>query len=764
MEKNNRMMDERELSRRLKRKIFVCVLIGCVILAAGMVMLIHMSDSLNDMIAEQMKTETNECKRRILRQIDKDYQNLNTLAAFLAECDLKNGTEFKEVLAESNRGNDFITMAYFDAEGMGIMVNEIYGVWDQADYHMLKKEVQNAIEDAYQGRQGISKLFQSKVDKDRVVVYTVPVKDLEGKVIGVLAASNNIEIFENLFEGDTVVDGNGEMHILNSEGKVIASSDECSSQNKEDLFHSAYFSSADQKRIEEEKENEEGVFANIKYNKKEFYTYISPVGINGWYMMCVTNHRGANQVAYQMANTMGVTFILLIVVITLLLLRICRMLIQNNQSLMCLAYTDRLTGADNVSRFKIKLAKAREEIDAFSIAAVNVRQFKFVNEIFGTKKADQLLIKIKKMTEEMLAEGEFFCRESADTFYLFLGQTDQQVLETRLTDLMERITGETISESADYQVTMYTGVTVYEAAKDGGEISNEMLLTQSRFAMQYSKGFSGNHVHFYDASIHKNEEMDNYIETHMHQALEKGEFRFFLQPKMDLKTGKLGGAEALVRWITESGDMIFPDAFIPQFERNGFCVKLDMYMVEKACAKIRSWIDQGLEPIPISVNQSKLLFFEAGYIPTLEALIEKYQIKPEMITLEILEGLALEHASETNAKLKQLHEIGFCISMDDFGSGYASFNTLGKLQIDELKLDRSFLLETTKSENGRFRQIMEHIVNLAKSLQISTVVEGVETEENEELIRSLGCDFGQGYLYSRPINEEEFDHKYMETA
>ena len=209
-----------------------------------------------------------------------------------------------------------------------------------------------------------------------------------------------------------------------------------------------------------------------------------------------------------------------------------------------------------------------------------------------------------------------------------------------------------------------------------------------------------------------------------------------------------------------TGVPYIPNQFIPLFERNGFCVELDLYMVEQACRHLRAWMDRGLSPVPISVNQSKLLFFQADYVSRLTQLLETYQISPTLIILEILEGLALENVEELNAKISQLQAIGFRVSLDDFGSGYSSLNTVGKLQIDEIKLDRAFLLDAA-DRKGRVRLIMEETVRMAQRLGISTVAEGVETPEDEQLVRSIGCDVGQGYLYSRPLAAGDFDERYM---
>ena len=175
-------------------------------------------------------------------------------------------------------------------------------------------------------------------------------------------------------------------------------------------------------------------------------------------------------------------------------------------------------------------------------------------------------------------------------------------------------------------------------------------------------------------------------------------------------------------------------------------------------------MDEGTEPVGISVNQSKLLFYENDYITTLTNLIQKYDVPGNLITLEILEGLAADHVDELNHKISLLQEQGFRISMDDFGSGYSSLNILGNLHIDELKLDRGFLMEVSDGRDARARIIMEQIVQLTRRLQISTVVEGVETAENEKLCSDMGCDLGQGYYYSRPIPREEFNRKYMEQV
>ena len=187
-----------------------------------------------------------------------------------------------------------------------------------------------------------------------------------------------------------------------------------------------------------------------------------------------------------------------------------------------------------------------------------------------------------------------------------------------------------------------------------------------------------------------------------------------------------------------------------------------MYMFECVCKQIQEWIQQGIDPIPISINQSRLLFYEPHYIENIKNIMEKYNVPPQFITLEILEGLALNNVDELNEKIHQLQKIGVRISMDDFGSGYSSLNILGKLDINELKIDQAFLEEASHT-NTNTKIIMESIIQISKRLSISTVVEGVETKEDHDFIQKLGCDYGQGYLYSKPIDIHEFNMKFMNT-
>lgn len=432
---------------------------------------------------------------------------------------------------------------------------------------------------------------------------------------------------------------------------------------------------------------------------------------------------------------------------------------RTQQRLEQLSRYDNLTGAYNDDEFRALLAQACDEKVPLMLIALNLRNFKHINETYGLSVADQFLCRIKDCLDKVCQPGEFFCRQSADVFYLALQESQADPAIDRIHTLLELIQEQAYELLGEYSVSVYCGCVLTAAEPE--PFSAAAKHTHMMAALAQGKKDKKQSICIYDEALHDAEQMRLYVESHMQRALEQGEFHMYLQPKMDLNTGLLTGAEALVRWQTHDRGLIFPNQFIPLFEENGFCVQLDLYMVEQVCKKLRQWMDEGMTPTNISVNQTRLLFASEGYVEKLLAITRKYNIPPQYITLEILESLVLEHMDRVNACIDRLRAAGFRISMDDFGSGYSSLNTLGRLKIDELKLDRLFLMGAAQDTEGTQRKIMGCILDLAKQLNISTVAEGVETRENEQMMAQLSCNYGQGYYYSRPLTVADFEREFL---
>ena len=752
-------MMEEKLQKRLKKAALLVISISVAVLICGGLFSSYLSRTTDRILRKQVIAEAEEYKSRILKQLQADFQTLSSLSVFITRSSSSDRELLAERLRQTQKYNDYVTITYFDQELNGIVSSRNQNIMLDADLSLLSEEGQNGIRKALKGESSVSRLFESQISDGRVFAYSVPVYDGE-EIIGALSASDHIEIFSDILSGNTVLGDGGYIHLIDSAGDfLIRSSKSVVQDNIPSIFEGPYLSEGTRSEVSDALENQKRVFSAFTYEGQEYPFLLEPMGLNNWYLFCVNTGEGMNTAADSSAHIAQLMFAVIILLILFLMIYGYRLLRNYNRELLYLACHDTLTGAENMSRFRQRLTEALQS-GGGSVSAFTIRQFPFLTEIFGREKSDQLLCQIKEIADRNTGADEFFCRDTEDRFYLFFRDTNAAVIQKRLETLIHEIENTSLFRGIDYQLAVYCGVTVSSgSAKPQQEAEN--MLTHIHFALDKAKGGHSSTIWFFDTELHKQEELENYVESHMHSALENGEFKMFLQPKKDLRSGNINGAEALVRWRTDSGKMIFPDQFIPLFETNGFCVNLDLYMVELACRQIRGWLDRGAEPVSISVNQSKLLFFEGDYVQRLTAILQKHRIPARFITLEILEGLALENIDELNAKIGQLQKLGFRVSLDDFGSGYSSLNILGNLKIDEVKLDRDFLMNA--ADQDRVRLIMEEIVHIAGRLGISTLAEGVETPEDEQLIRSIGCDTGQGYLYSRPLSAEEFDQKYMKS-
>ena len=757
-------MSEKTLRKRLIRTTIVVVLISIALLLCGIFISNSFRSILRDTRNSQMESETQEQKTHILRQIHADFQTLYTLSGFFQFSNTMDMNSFVRGLSESNSQNDFVRMAYFEANGKGVRVTADQKIETDLSLSSIHANAISAIEQAWNGESAVSRIYYDDMLGQVIYVYSIPIYDGD-TIIGALAASKDINALAEILDDKSTLSGNGFFQLIGSEGNLLVrSQSEFITDELNSIFDSTFISEEEKNAMLETMANGESGFFSLQFQENNYQLYLEPVGINGWYLLCINTSQGAaSSSVSHILQVMQLTYLGILLAVIFLIIYGYRLLRRNNKALIQYAYYDSITGAYNYTRFMQEFNLRLKHTEGFSIAVMNIRQFKFINELFGKKQGDRLLRHMKDVFKESIQEGEFFCRYTADCYYIFLNDTNAGSIRARLKEMMDKICEFVFIHYNSYQIRLYCGVAVSNVYANEQLDGNE-ILTHALFALAKARVTSTpeNYIWFYDTELHKRETLENYIESHMHRALENEEFKVYLQAKINLETQTLGGAEALVRWITEDGKMISPGDFIDLFEQNGFCVKLDMYMFEHVCQLIRSWLDQGLEAIPLSINQSKRLFYERDYVENLQQIIQAYDVPAHLITLEILEGLALENAEEVNKKIAQLHAIGFKISMDDFGSGYSSLNTLSNLAIDELKLDRAFLMAVSSGNNLRQKVIMEEIVRLAKRLNISTVVEGVETREDELLVQSLGCNYGQGYYYSRPIDAGAFEEKYLQ--
>jgi EAL domain-containing protein (putative c-di-GMP-specific phosphodiesterase class I) len=245
------------------------------------------------------------------------------------------------------------------------------------------------------------------------------------------------------------------------------------------------------------------------------------------------------------------------------------------------------------------------------------------------------------------------------------------------------------------------------------------------------------------------------ITNSMDQALKNGEFIVYLQPKIELSGNTLVGAEALVRWKKSDNSLMPPNDFIPLFEKNGFVVYLDFYVYEEVCKKLRSWLDNGLSVVPISLNVSRIHLHDDDFVGELEKLVDRYEIPHHLLELELTESIFLNNTEEALNVMRKLQNIGFVVSIDDFGAGYSSLNLLKDMATDVIKLDKEFFGQGEMQKEEQI--IVSSIISMAKQLNMKVLSEGVETKKQSDFLKSVCCDMAQGFLFAKPMPVLDFE-------
>lgn len=409
---------------------------------------------------------------------------------------------------------------------------------------------------------------------------------------------------------------------------------------------------------------------------------------------------------------------------------------------------DRLTGMYGKEFFyqRVREILIQHPEKEYDIICSNIENFKLYNDIFGTPAGDRLLVGIAELFLRLVGDKGICSRINADMFVCLLEHrweyTDEMFID---------VSAQVNALSSARSIVMKWGIyPVRDRVLPVEQMCDRAILVVRSIKGQYRKYFAA-----YDEELRSEMLREQAITDSMEQALAEGQFEIYLQPKYRIKDNELAGAEALVRWNHPEWGVQSPAQFIPLFERNGFITRLDQFVWKKACEVLKDWDNKGYPVIPVSVNVSRADINNADIVDILNRTVEEYGLPHSRLHLEITESAYTENPNQIIDTAGYLRELGFVIEMDDFGSGYSSLNMLNKMPIDILKLDMKFIQsETAKPIN---QGILRFIMGLARWMNLTVVAEGVETSEQMERLRAIGCDYVQGYYFAKPMPCKEFE-------
>lgn len=413
---------------------------------------------------------------------------------------------------------------------------------------------------------------------------------------------------------------------------------------------------------------------------------------------------------------------------------------------------DRLTGMMNLSHFTVASEQHVKENpnQQFILLYTDFTNFKFFNEVYGYNAGNNMLKEFARFLND--SPAVFQCRITADSFVALYALDDVEVLKQGFITRGSKFCETAHRHYAKCKLGLAGGIAVVDRSLDSISIN----IDNANTARKSVKKDGTVQVEVYTAELREEQQKQIEIVSHMTEALENHEFKVFLQPKMNMFTDKVIGAEALVRWFKPDGTMVSPGEFIPIFEENGFVTHLDFEMMRQVLEMQQKRLNEGKPIVNISVNFSRKHQESQTYLERLDELMAQYQVPAKSLEIEITESVFMQDLAPLIESICQLKKRGFSVSIDDFGAGYSSLNVLSKVKADIVKLDRQFLLDVEMEKDNITSEFLQLLINMIKKLGFSVLAEGVETAEQVAQLKNAGCRFAQGFYYAKPMPIDDF--------
>lgn len=734
-----------------KRTVVISVIIILIIAAVAVFLMLFYSDTvkstLNDEVTSYLKEVTTQEAALIETKVDGDLSTLEGLATALGAPEFK-GADIEQVfsmLKDVQEQNNFKRMGLIDTDGNAVTSDGVTADFSSRDY----------FHKAMQGLPNVSNTFPDAIGGEPINVYAVPVYD--GNLISsVLFATQSTAEFEKKISFSTF-NGEGYAYVVTRDGTVIAYADHPSVVEFDNIFTQLPDNIEDAGNTfgimrDDMLEGKSGVAQYYK-DGELYYMGYTPIDVNEWYILSVVP---ASVIAAQTSYLVTLNgWVTVLIIATVMALLIYIVVSQNRarKKLERIAFTDEVTGSLSWVKFRedCKDILTKHPDEKFAFINFDVNKFKIFNQLYDYDNGNLLLRHIADVLRADMRENELFSHTGSDEFNVFITYFSQGDIAGRILKWNQTIREYEFARKRNYNLLLSYGIYPLQP----GDTYVTRMSDRSKIAKNSIKHNTHVFYAFYNEKMNVDMLREKQLENDMDTALEESEFVIYYQPKFDLKTERPIAAEALVRWVSPQSGFMNPGVFIPIFEKNGFIIKLDMYVFEHVCATLRAWIDEGRPVVPVSVNFSRLNIYRSEFVGQLLEIIAKYDISTDLLEIELTESALVYNDELVLARMHELKKAGFKITIDDFGTGYSSLNLLRTLPIDVIKLDKRFF--TQRFDSDREKIVISSIEEMAQKLEITVVAEGVETTAQADFLKKIGYDIiVQGFLYARPMPEDEF--------
>lgn len=688
---------------------------------------------------ENIKDVTLEVSHSIENKIDSYTNDLNIISSKVEINDKKQIEISPEVLNDKVKNGKFkdVLVLGSDGKGKNNLGEDIF-----LEYDKILEATDN-------GKNPIiidSSKFKSY--KNDVVLCSVPIVNENGLIGIVLGINDMSSLTDKLKMG--MYEGKGCLYIINESGDILYSNN---MYNKGSNLYEFFDESSIDKAKHDYKGNDYWDITGEIDGKKSYFGF-SKIDNTNWYT--VASIPEAN-IFLQMQDSAKVIISLLIIVI-LLSLSICSYIIKmqkiNEKKIMDIAFRDSLTGLINYNKFVSEAEDCllRQRKKQWVLVCFDIDKFKLINDIHGYKIGDEILKIISNNLRYYFKEDVIYARLGGDTFGVFLENKEESKIYEIAEFIKQNIGNIESRKKLNLEINIDLSIGIYKIEDE--EINIKKFIDNADMARLKSKETRYREYVVFDENMSREKKKILQMERDLFLAIKNKEFSLHYQPKFNINTGKIVGAEALIRWIHPTMGMVSPMEFIPIAEKTRFINNIGQWVFNEVCRKLRSWIDEGIEVVPIAINLSRVELYQQNLVDMLKFGIYRYKIDPKLIEIEITESTALNDIEFINEKLSEIKALGIKVAMDDFGTGNSNLSNLKNIKIDVLKLDRSLLLDI--ENNAKTELMVKSIVDLSNNLSLNTVCEGVENMSQVEILKGTGCEIVQGYVFSKPVEMEKY--------
>lgn len=592
-------------------------------------------------------------------------------------------------------------------------------------------------------------------------IYSTPiVNSVTGEQDAILFAAYETEQFQQTLE-IVSYHGEGYSYMIDSQGDVVIDSN---NPNAFEDMSNVYTSMdrADESNAETIQtlqaliENEKSGYVTFVNRGVKKFMYCAPAGVNDWYLLMVVPSSVVNEQLYTVIASTVIFAVIIILIYTALFIIIIKEQKKKQEELATLAYVDPLTGGYTFAKFQEKYREITKAYSGKKFALINMdlNRFKMLNDLYGYDEGDRVIKLLELLWKNQLHECECCGHRMADRFAVLLTYNERQEIEERIEDYRLQLQD---CAAGKYKLNLIAGV--YEIRENTEPFDTAFNRTMMAFST--AKHDTNGYLAFYDEAMEEGLVWERYVEDYFQTAIENHEFQVYYQAKVDASTGKVSGAEALVRWVRSDGSVVPPGRFVPILENNGAIAELDRYVFQEVLNHQKDWLAEGIPIVPVSVNLSKVQLAERNFVERYKNMLENSGLPAEYVSLEFTESAMFDNEEILRDTVEELHGMGIKVLIDDFGVGFSSMMTLKAIPVDILKMDKSFV-DSIGDERGN--KIVVGMIEFALSLGMSVTAEGVEDELQYQFLKTHHCNDIQGHYFSRPIPASEYCEKFLMTA